>query len=430
MLRRLINSHSQQSMSTICEDEKVLSLYRYPLMVNSRECDDELKESWTSEKVDLRNAKRSARVKAILNDIDSCGTLDESSEDSCQLCVLEEISLDEPCTETIPLHVEGGRSIIHNEKDIDNRICEQRNSNAVREVITNPFLKKTKISSAKKMIVPNAIYIVNGRKHECTREMKKAKPWKDDNKKRQIRAKQQENIKTVRECSDESGKANQAHSRQFEQEQCANKKFDDGNLVAVPSETCEKLKWSIKTDVENDENKCSNSRRLSEVKVINATYLSCHPTQDANKTQKQEHKTNDTQQNQDQSSSFQARDEPTKILIQHAKDLSQGLNVAEKNNDNKNKLTRRTTYSSRQNGIWKEDDVNEKLIGSIDLIDGAKILKSGKNRNLTQTDLFKEKVTSVKNSICATKNNVMKKDLKKMCAKFYPIFNQKNNVES
>jgi len=199
---------------------------------------------------------------------------------------------------------------------------------------------------------------------------------------------------------------------------------------AVPSETCEKLKWSIKTDVESDENKCSNSRRLSEVKVINETYLYCHPPKDANKTQEQEHKTNDTQQNQDQSSSFQARDEPTKILIQHAKDLSQGLKVAEKNNDNKNKLTRRTTHSSRQHGIWKEDDVNEKLIGSIDLIDGAKILNSGKHRNLTQTNLLKEKVTSVKKSICATKNNVMRKDLKKMCTKFYPIFRAKNNVKS
>jgi len=267
-------------------------------------------------------------------------------------------------------------------------------------------------------MIPKAIYIVEGRKGECTRKMENAKP------------RQQENIKNVRESSNDSGKVDQAHSQQFGQEQCENKRFDDGNLVAVPSETCEKLKWSIKTDVENDENKCSNSRRLSEAKVINATYLSCHPMKDANKTQKQEHKTNETQQNQDQSSSFQARDEPTKILIQQAKDLSQGLNVAEKNNVNKNNLTRRTTYSSRQNGIWKEDDVHEMLISSIDLIDGAKILKSGTNRNLTQTDLFKEKVTSVKNSICATKNNVMTKDLKKMCAKFYPIFNQKNNAES
>jgi len=105
--------------------------------------------------------------------------------------------------------------------------------------------------------------------------------------------------------------------------------------------------------------------------------------------------------------------------------------VLEKNNDTKDELTRRTsTYTSRQNAIWTENNVNEKLIDSTDLIDGAKILNSGEKRNLTQTDLFREKVTSVKKSICATKNNVMKRDLKKMCAKFYPIFIQKNNVES
>ena len=343
---------------------------------------------------------------------------ESSEEDSYPLCPVEEIS-EVDCLE-MELHDVNARPIMNSEHEIRPlRSCEKLRKSGLRTDRSRDEgeFENKKVFQDTKMI-PKAIYIVEDRKGECKRKMKKAKPW------------QQENIKTVRESSNASGKVNQAHSQQFGQEQCENKRFDDGNLVAVPSETCEKLRWSIKTDVENDENKCSNSRRLSEVKVINATYLSCHPTQDANKTQKQEHKTNDTQQNQDQSSSFQARAEPTKILIQHAKDLSQGLNVAEKNNDNKNKLTRRTTYSSRQNGIWKEDDVHEMLISSIDLIDGAKILKSGTNRNLTQTDLFKEKVTSVKNSICATKNNVMTKDLKKMCAKFYPIFNQKNNAES
>ena len=356
---------------------------------------------------------------------------ESSEEDSYPLCPLEEIS-EVDCLAMELRDVNEG-PIMNSEHEIRKlRSCEKLRKSGLSTDCSRDEgeIANEKVFQSTTMI-PEAIYIVDGHKRECISEMKHTAMRKDDNKYKQRRHiwETQQDIKTVRECSNDSG-VNQALSQQFGQKQCENKRFDNSKLVAVPSATGEKVTWRIKTDVENDENKCSNSIGLSAVKVINATYLSCHPTKDANKTQEQGHETNDTQQNQDQSSSFQARDATTKILIQNATDLSQGLNGAKKNNDTKDNLTRRTSiYSSRQNEIWKENDVNEKL-DSMDLIDGAKILKSDKKRNLTQTDLIKEKVTSVKKSICATKNHMLKKDLQKMCAKFYPIFNQKNNVES
>ena len=121
--------------------------------------------------------------------------------------MLEEISLDEPCSEKFSLHVESGQSTIQNEKGDANKLCEKRKvtrlqtciskegwpkcnvgdmktlraigkSNAINEVPSNSFL--TMIKQCKQTI-QKAIYIVDDQKLNTRSELMNTIPWRDAN---------------------------------------------------------------------------------------------------------------------------------------------------------------------------------------------------------------------------------------------------------
>jgi len=159
---------------------------------------------------------------------------ESSEEDSYPLCSIEEIS-DVNCLETMDLRDVNVRPIMNSEHAIRKlRSCEKmRKSGISQDLSRDEGENENKKVFQDTTMIRKAIYIVAGHQRECTSKMKHAEPWNDDNKKkqrRQIRDAQQENIKTVREGSDDSDKVNQALSRQFGQVQCKNNKFNDGNL--------------------------------------------------------------------------------------------------------------------------------------------------------------------------------------------------------
>jgi len=220
MLRKLINSQSHQSLSTKCEEETALSSFKTnPLMMNRREYDDESNKSWTCEKMGRRTAIRSEKVKAILHEIESCGTSDVSSEETYRLCVLEEISLAEPCNAKLSLHVASGCSTTQTKKIDENKMCEERQatrtqicisreewtkynvgdtkiisargkSNEINEVLSTSFL--TKIEKCRQTI-PTAIYIVDEQKLHTRSEPKNPLLWNDE-----VKHKNRERANTVR----------------------------------------------------------------------------------------------------------------------------------------------------------------------------------------------------------------------------------------
>jgi len=208
ILRRLINSQSQLSLSTECEEVAALSLIKQnPIMMKRREYGDGSNELWPCGKPGRKKEIRSAKVQALLNEIESCGASNESSKDTYQLCVLEEISLDEPCSEKFSLHVERGHSTIQNEKGDANKLCEKRKvtrqqtcvskegwskcdvggmktlraigkSNTNNEVPSASFLTMTEQC---KQTLPKAIYIVDAQKLNMRSKLMNTIPWRDTN---------------------------------------------------------------------------------------------------------------------------------------------------------------------------------------------------------------------------------------------------------
>jgi len=235
LLRELLNSQISDKMQVAHNEAndqdsirrcRALVVARGELLQVGQECWQEEEEASTTF---LNKEKRSEKVKAILDDLETLSLQHESTseENSFPHCSIEEIS-DVDCLETMDLH-DGNVGTIRNSKyEIRKlRSCEKRGKSGITQVLSRIEDKNAnkKVFQKSKMI-PKEIYVVAGhQREECISKMENDKSWnadKKNNQRKQINDEQQENIKTVREGSDESDKVIQTLSRQFGHVQCDN----------------------------------------------------------------------------------------------------------------------------------------------------------------------------------------------------------------